>query len=81
MEGIVLVLIFLSSFVSCIVNLPPQRSRTSLKKVQTSSSSSSSEIFDQFIDHDSPSLGTFKQRYWVNTEFWNGPGSPVCTSQ
>ncbi|CEJ81833.1 hypothetical protein VHEMI01943 [[Torrubiella] hemipterigena] len=33
--------------------------------------------FDQLIDHTNPSLGTFKQRYWVNPEFWAGPGSPI----
>ncbi|KAK4162907.1 peptidase S28 [Cladorrhinum sp. PSN259] len=33
--------------------------------------------FDQLIDHSNPSLGTFKQRYWYGTEFWNGPGSPI----
>ncbi|GAB1316460.1 hypothetical protein MFIFM68171_06670 [Madurella fahalii] len=33
--------------------------------------------FDQLINHSNPSLGTFKQRYWYGTEFWNGPGSPV----
>jgi pimeloyl-ACP methyl ester carboxylesterase len=37
-------------------------------------------VFDQEIDHPldgSPSLGTFKQRYWVNTEFAQGPDSPT----
>jgi hypothetical protein len=34
-------------------------------------------IFEQLIDHNNPSLGTFQQRYWWNTEFWNGTGSPV----
>ncbi|VUC25047.1 unnamed protein product [Clonostachys rosea] len=33
--------------------------------------------FDQLIDHSNPSLGTFKQRYWYGTQYWNGPGSPV----
>lgn len=33
--------------------------------------------FDQLIDHSNPKLGTFKQRYWYGTEFWNGPGSPI----
>ncbi|KAE8443392.1 hypothetical protein EG329_001951 [Mollisiaceae sp. DMI_Dod_QoI] len=33
--------------------------------------------FDQLIDHNNPSLGTFPQRYWYNIEFWNGTGSPV----
>ena len=29
--------------------------------------------FDQLIDHNNPSLGTFKQRYWHTWEFY-GPG-------
>lgn len=36
--------------------------------------------FDQLIDHDRPELGTFKQRYWVNDQFYAGPGSPVILS-
>lgn len=36
--------------------------------------------FDQLLDHGNPSLGTFKQRYWYNTEFYNGPGSPVVVN-
>jgi hypothetical protein len=34
--------------------------------------------FQQLIDHSNPSLGTFPQRYWWNTTYWKGPGSPVC---
>jgi len=26
--------------------------------------------FEQLIDHDNPSLGTFQQRYWMNWEFY-----------
>ena len=33
--------------------------------------------FEQLIDHDNPSLGTFSQFYYYSTEFWKGPGSPV----
>jgi hypothetical protein len=36
-------------------------------------------FFDQLLDHNDPSKGTFKQQYWWNTEFWAGPGSPVRT--
>ncbi|KAI0774647.1 peptidase S28 [Trametes elegans] len=32
--------------------------------------------FDQLIDHTNPSLGTFKQRYWMNYEFYE-PGGPM----
>jgi len=78
MEGIVWILVLFSSFASCIVNLPPQRSKANLKIAKISDSVPSSEIFEQFIDHNNPTFGTFKQRYWVNTEFWKGPGSPVC---
>lgn len=33
--------------------------------------------FDQLIDHENPQLGTFKQRYWYGTQYWNGTGSPI----
>ncbi|KAF5487287.1 putative extracellular serine carboxypeptidase [Colletotrichum siamense] len=33
--------------------------------------------FEQLIDHDAPELGTFQQRYWVNSTYWKGPGSPI----
>ncbi|KAI1429081.1 serine carboxypeptidase S28-domain-containing protein [Xylaria sp. FL1777] len=33
--------------------------------------------FDQLLDHSNPSLGTFKQRYWYNTQYWKGPTSPI----
>ncbi|KAJ2891203.1 putative serine peptidase [Zalerion maritima] len=33
--------------------------------------------FDQLIDHNKPEVGTFKQRYWYNDEYWGGPGSPI----
>jgi hypothetical protein len=33
--------------------------------------------FQQLIDHKDPSLGTFAQRFWWNTTYWAGPGSPV----
>lgn len=34
-------------------------------------------FFTQLLNHDDPSAGTFQQRYYWNSEFWNGPGSPV----
>lgn len=34
-------------------------------------------VFEQLIDHNNPSLGTFQQRYWYSTESWKGQGSPV----
>lgn len=33
--------------------------------------------FDQLIDHSNPSLGTFEQRYWYGSQYWNGSGSPI----
>ncbi|KAK2023603.1 serine carboxypeptidase S28 [Colletotrichum zoysiae] len=33
--------------------------------------------FEQLIDHSAPELGTFEQRFWWNTTFWRGPGSPI----
>ncbi|KAI9692228.1 MAG: hypothetical protein M1822_006458 [Bathelium mastoideum] len=33
--------------------------------------------FEQLIDHNNASLGTFSQFYYYSTEFWQGPGSPV----
>ena len=35
--------------------------------------------FDQLIDHHKPELGTFKQRYWHNYEFYK-PGKPLRMS-
>jgi len=35
-------------------------------------------LFEQLLHHEDPSLGTFAQRVWWNSEFWGGPGSPVC---
>ena len=34
--------------------------------------------FDQLIDHNNPSLGTFKQRYWHTYE-WYEPGGSTST--
>lgn len=33
--------------------------------------------FDQLIDHSNPSFGTFKQRYWYNTDYWKGGNHPI----
>ncbi|KAH9071191.1 serine carboxypeptidase S28-domain-containing protein [Lactarius deliciosus] len=35
--------------------------------------------FDQYIDHNDPTLGTFRQRYWVSWEFYE-PGGPIILS-
>ncbi|KXX79502.1 putative serine protease EDA2 [Madurella mycetomatis] len=39
--------------------------------------SGGNSTFQQLIDHSNPDLGTFSQRYWWNSTFWEGPGSPV----
>lgn len=36
-------------------------------------------FFTQLLNHDDPSAGTFQQRYYWNSEFWKGPGSPVSS--
>lgn len=36
--------------------------------------------FEQPIDHEDASLGTFQQRFWYNATFWKGPGSPVSNT-
>ncbi|GLB34087.1 putative MEROPS serine peptidase family S28 [Lyophyllum shimeji] len=35
--------------------------------------------FDQLIDHNNPSLGTFKQRFWHTYEYYE-PGGPIILS-
>ncbi|KAG9018022.1 hypothetical protein FRB90_012581 [Tulasnella sp. 427] len=33
--------------------------------------------FDQLIDHNNPSLGTFKQRYFFSDQYYTGQGAPI----
>lgn len=33
-------------------------------------------LFDNYIDHTNLSLGTYKQRYWVDEEYWTDTNSP-----
>ncbi|KAG8896616.1 hypothetical protein FRB99_008795 [Tulasnella sp. 403] len=33
--------------------------------------------FDQLIDHNNPTFGTFKQRYFFDDRYWKGDGAPV----
>ncbi len=37
----------------------------------------SAGVFQQRISHADPTLGNFSQRYWYNTEYYKGSGSPV----
>ncbi|KUJ11410.1 uncharacterized protein LY89DRAFT_624714 [Mollisia scopiformis] len=66
----------LASVVSC--KFGPSHARNPAVPASAAASDSITEAtFDQLIDHSNPSLGTFKQRYWYSTEYWNGTGSPV----
>ncbi|CZR60321.1 related to serine protease [Phialocephala subalpina] len=66
----------LASVVSC--KFAPSHPRNpSVPASADSTSSVQAATFDQLIDHSNPSLGTFKQRYWYSTQYWNGTGSPV----
>lgn len=38
---------------------------------------SGTAVFQQLLDHNDPSKGTFNQSYWWSTEYWTGPGAPV----
>lgn len=38
---------------------------------------SQNATFEQLIDHNDPSKGTFSQFYFYDTTYWRGPGSPV----
>lgn len=67
------------------VPLPPQDDDTfaQLYLPATANSTSAHNLtgtafFDQLLDHDDPSKGTFQQQYWWNATNWAGPGSPVC---
>jgi hypothetical protein len=46
----------------------------------TTASTVLNATFEQLIDHDNPSLGTFSQFYYYSTEFYKGPGSPVVSN-
>lgn len=45
--------------------------------IAASTATSGQSTFQQLIDHKNPSLGTFSQRYWWNSAWWAGEGSPV----
>jgi hypothetical protein len=56
--------------------LPPRISDDSILS-GLSKRATGSGVFQQLIDHSNPSLGTFPQRYWWNSNYYAGPGSPV----
>ncbi|KAF4637979.1 hypothetical protein G7Y89_g115 [Cudoniella acicularis] len=58
--------------------IPPYEEAEAGKVTITSQSNNTgSGFFDQLLDHNDPGKGTFKQKFWWNMEFWEGPGSPV----
>lgn len=44
----------------------------------SSNAKNGTSFFQQLLDHQDPSKGTFQMKYWWNAEYWEGPGSPVC---
>jgi len=50
---------------------------TLLASIAPGTSVTGSAFFNQLLDHDDTSKGTFQQKFWWNAEFWAGPGSPV----
>ncbi|KAG8942757.1 hypothetical protein FRC04_003527 [Tulasnella sp. 424] len=55
---------------------PPPPTTTSATEDQVTTP----HYFDQLIDHNNPSLGTFKQRYWFSDEYWTRQGAPIVLS-
>ena len=49
------------------------------KKMVSQVNATGSAFFNQLLDHNDPSKGTFPQKFWWNSEYWEGPGSPVST--
>jgi hypothetical protein len=75
-------LFLVSLFHECIAKTPYPRSG-SFHAAQVPNSSywqKNPATFDQLIDHNDPELGTFPQRYWWSTQFYEHPGSPVSLS-
>ncbi|KAM7186467.1 serine carboxypeptidase S28 [Rhypophila sp. PSN 637] len=71
----VLVLAFL--FQADASPLWPNLTPPPLVAAVSAGSKGGNETFEQLIDHKNPELGTFSQRYWWDSTYWAGPGSPV----
>lgn len=78
------VLASLASLVAATVPLPPRPTPPPLSPSVSAFSTgdngnatippiTTTYFFDQLIDHNNPSLGTFQQRYWHTWEFYK-PG-------
>jgi hypothetical protein len=62
------------------VNFRRARSLAAPPGSTTAAAAVQNATFEQLIDHENPSLGTFSQFYYYSTEFYKGPGSPVVSS-
>lgn len=74
------VLLVLLTLLSRTVNagpLWPHLTPPPIMAAMSANSKAGNETFEQLIDHKNPGLGTFSQRYWWDTTYWAGPGSPV----
>ncbi|EFQ95405.1 hypothetical protein PTT_06614 [Pyrenophora teres f. teres 0-1] len=54
-----------------------KRQDVTMKSLTGNNSNPGVAYFEQPIDHNNPSLGTFKMKYLWSTEAWKGPGSPI----
>lgn len=59
--------------------LPPPLAdeRFSSENIGKRDTTSGQGVFEQLLDHNDPSLGTFTQSFWWSSEYWTGPGAPV----
>jgi len=64
-----------------LLSFPP-RIYPTVRDVNANQIRSSDEVhyFDQLIDHSDPSRGTFKQRYWTNSEYYKTGGPIILTT-
>lgn len=60
-----------------LVPPPLRQSETSEGASQKRATTSGQGVFQQLLDHNDASLGTFNQSFWWSSEYWQGPGSPV----
>ena len=56
---------------------PTEESFGTVKTLAAVANVTGTAFFDQLLDHNNPSKGTFKQQYWWDATKWAGPGSPV----
>ncbi|KAL7931763.1 peptidase S28 [Trichoderma chlorosporum] len=73
-------LLMLAGTASALLNrveMRPGKPQAEHASLSTGGANPQHAFFDQLIDHDHPELGTFKQRYAWNGQFYKGPGSPI----